>query len=72
MSREYHLNAAEVRLIVEGLQARSNFIQTGTVTLSACDMAEGAKAEGAAIRPLAPNQMRLVADMDDLINKLRS
>lgn len=65
------LTRAEIDLVVGGLNLRRNFIETGNPCLGAADL--GARCEpsdGASLRSLSTDQMRLIVKQEDLAKRL--
>lgn len=59
-------NHRELTLIIEGLQCRRCYIETGTGYLTAKDVEN----QGQSVRALSLDQMRMVVEHEDLLTKL--
>jgi hypothetical protein len=68
------LTKEEKDMIIMGLQMRRNYVETDTVNLSGRDRGdmgeEAFKACGGKIKSLVMEQMQLIIDTDNLINKI--
>ncbi len=78
MAKALEITDEERALLVEGLQMKSNFIQTGNIALSAEDVQQQIKSSprllheraDSRVKSLSIEQMRLIVRLDDLIKKL--
>jgi hypothetical protein len=72
-----YLTSQEKKMIAIGLSMRRNYIETGSTTLGAADIAkmdpkEAKRAYGAEIKALSEDQMRLIIASRELESKIYS
>ena len=72
-----YLTKQEKEMIAVGLSMRKNYIETGSITLGASDVArmdpkEAKRAYGAEVKALSEDQMRLILATNELERKIYS